>query len=78
MPNFFYSKHLLKSMDCGDKFSLPLYNSVRPNDMHRRDLKKSNIYQDHKTAVGAHMEPARYEQSGYKQFVEKKYDTGMG
>lgn len=51
MPNFFYGTHLLKSMDSRDKFSLALYNSVRPHDMHRRDLKKPNIYQDHKTAV---------------------------
>lgn len=38
-------------MDFGDKFSLPLYNSVRPNDIHRRDLNKPNIHQDYKTAV---------------------------
>lgn len=51
VPNSFYSKHLLKSMDLRDKFSLPFYNSIRPNDIHRRDLKKPNIHQEHKTAA---------------------------
>lgn len=81
MPNSFYSNHLLKSMDLRDKFSLPFYNSIRPNDTHRRDLKKQ-IYT--KTinlllsSLGGHMELGRYEQSRDKQFVEKRYDTGMG
>lgn len=30
------------------------------------------------SSLGAHMELARYEQSGDKQFVEKRHNMGMG